>query len=91
MDAQTLRVLVIEREHAVVLQGLDLDISAQGSSLEEAQDRFTIAMNAELFYCADNSLDPNRVIGKAPEYVFNLWDTCESFEDSSGFEMRRCA
>lgn len=63
-----LRALVMDYGDTVVIQALELDISAQGQAFEQAAGRFDTAVRAELLYCATSKTDPNVTIGSAPAF-----------------------
>lgn len=92
MESAGLRVLAIDYGDVVIMQGLELDVAAQGASEDQARERFDTALRVELLECAKNDSDPNEVIGKAPTHFFDSWDSCSPDESKTDdYELRRCA
>jgi hypothetical protein len=71
-----LRYLVFNDHGVWIAQGLELDICAQGASLEAAARRFEATVREEM---KERRADGNAVenIGEAPQRFFAMWNQCD--------------
>lgn len=75
-ESQTIRVVVIRDGDKYVAQCLEYDISAQGSTIDEMQRRFSLTLQAELDYSLREHGKPFANLDRAPQYFFERWDAC---------------
>lgn len=71
---QTYRVVGIKDGDVFVVQALELDVSAQGSSFDEALERLKIALIAEEKEALASGRDINEVVGPAPKMFHDLYE-----------------
>ena len=90
-----LRVVLYQEENLWVAQGLEVDIRAQGSSIDQAQARFDAVFDAEMEFTKERHGKAFAGIGEAPEVFFKMWDDAPgSFspkEDGRAYETALCA
>lgn len=72
----TMRVIFTKDCEIWTAQGLELDISAQGATMDEATIRFEAALLAEAVTSKRIMGEVFRGIPEAPKSFFELWDKC---------------
>jgi len=76
-EARTIRVITFRASDLYIAQGLEVDICAQGKSPDEANRRFSIALNAEARDALEAGRDLFDVIEPAPAVFFSMFDNNE--------------
>lgn len=71
---QTYRVVGIKDGDVFVVQALELDVSAQGRSFDEALERLKLALAAEEKEAVASGRDVNEVVGPAPKMFHDLYE-----------------
>ena len=71
----TYRVVGLKDGDIYVAQMLELDVSAQGRSFDEALERLKTALDAEKAEAASSGIDVREAIGPAPKEFYDLYES----------------
>lgn len=73
-EEHALRVVVFREEGQWVAQGVELDVAAQGQTLDDLFSRFELTLRLDLDECVKRGVDPIEQIGPAPAYYGEMWE-----------------
>lgn len=86
---KTLRVLLTQENSLWVAQCLDLDICAQGESLEDAKNNFFKEIIGHIVLANKYETKPFENLGEVPQYYEELYDTAYiEMEDKSPVDWK---
>lgn len=90
-----LRIVLYREQDLWVAQGLELDIRAQGTTVEEVEIRLDAVLLEEERYTTERHGKAFHGIGQAPKKFFDMWDNAPGSyspkEDGHKHEMALCA
>jgi hypothetical protein len=83
----TISVLFMKRDNAVVAQGIEFDIAAQGPTLEAAKDAFTKTVVSWILLDLQHGKQPLQDVKPAPAEYRSIFERAHRLQEQSEFSV----